>query len=162
MNIQPSWHNRWSTAPPRAPDANSRGSSGSRSPARIGGTALVYASPARSNQRVTFLAQQSYYAELLESGVKIHLYQPHFLHAKHLSIDDKVALIGSSNIDIRSFALNAEINLVIYDPEVVGELRAIQERYFADSDLVSAEAWAERPIVTRTIQNVARLADSLL
>jgi cardiolipin synthase len=58
--------------------------------------------PAKSNLFVTNLAQQSYYTELLESGVKVHLYRPNFLHAKHLSVDDEVILIGSSNIDIRT------------------------------------------------------------
>ncbi len=118
--------------------------------------------PARSNQRLTFLAQQSYYAELLESGIKIHLYRPHFLHAKHLSIDDDVALVGSSNIDIRSFALNAEVSLLVYDPAVVAQLRAIQERYFANSDELTREAWDQRSVLRRTLQNIARLADSLL
>jgi cardiolipin synthase len=115
-----------------------------------------------SNQRVTRLAQCSYYEDLLESGVKIHLYRPRFLHAKHLTIDDEIALVGSTNIDIRSFALNAEINLLVYDAEVAAKLREIQERYFAESELLSLETWRRRPLVQRTIQNVARLADSLL
>ena len=58
------------------------------------------------------LAQKSYYPQLLEAGVKVHLYQKNFLRAKHLSIDDSVALIGSSNLDIRSFMLNEEISLL--------------------------------------------------
>jgi cardiolipin synthase len=118
--------------------------------------------PARSNQFVTNLAQQSFYDELLESGVKIHLYRPHFLHAKHLSIDDDVALIGSSNIDIRSFALNAEVSLLVYDAQVMNQIRAIHERYFANSDVLTREVWDERSVIARTSQNIARLADSLL
>ena len=118
--------------------------------------------PARSNQLVTNLAQQSYYDELLAAGVAVHLYAPHFLHAKHLSIDDEVALVGSSNIDIRSFALNAEVTLLMYDPEVVANLRQIQERYFAHSELLTKESWGRRSLLRRTGQNVARLADSLL
>src|SRR5262249_48722881 len=51
------------------------------------------------------LAQESYYEELLEAGVQVHLYRKNFLHAKHLSVDNAVAVIGSSNLDIRSFAL---------------------------------------------------------
>ena len=115
-----------------------------------------------ANQPVTQLAQQSYYDALLEAGVKIHLYRPHFLHAKHLSVDDDVALIGSTNIDIRSFALNAEINILFYDPAVVGELRTIQEKYFADSDLLTTAEWSRRPLFLKVAQNTARLADSLL
>ena len=118
--------------------------------------------PARSNQFVTNLAQQSYYDELLEAGVKIHLYRPHFLHAKHLSIDDDVVLVGSSNIDIRSFALNAEVSLLVYDAAVMNQLRAIHDRYFANSDLLTREVWEQRSVIARTSQNIARLADSLL
>jgi cardiolipin synthase A/B len=115
-----------------------------------------------ANQMVTQLAQRSYYDDLLTAGVIIHLYQPKFLHAKHLSIDDHIVLIGSTNIDIRSFALNAEVNVLIYDEKVAGELRRVQEKYFAESRLLKAEDWARRRPSTRVIQNVARLADSLL
>lgn len=115
-----------------------------------------------ANQRVTQLAQRSYYEELLASGVIIHLYQPRFLHAKHLSIDDHLVLIGSTNIDIRSFALNAEVNVLIYDSKVAAELQRVQEAYFAASHLLKPEEWAQRPLRTRVAQNVARLLDSLL
>jgi cardiolipin synthase len=115
-----------------------------------------------SNQRLTALAQKSYYEELLADGVEIHLYEPRFLHAKHLTIDDEIALVGSANLDIRSFALNAEINLVIYDRTVVAGLRQIQERYFAHSHQLTLEEARARSPFKRTLQSVARLADSLL
>src|SRR5262249_6710679 len=63
----------------------------------------------RGDHFIVSLAQQSYYEELLEAGVQIHLYRKNCLHAKHLSVDSAVAVIGSSNLDIRSFALNAEV-----------------------------------------------------
>jgi cardiolipin synthase len=84
------------------------------------------------------------------------------LHAKYLTIDSDVAHIGSANIDIRSFALNAEIGILIYDAKVVAELRRIQEGYFAHSALLTAEEWGRRPLASRTMQGVARLADSFL
>lgn len=115
-----------------------------------------------ANQMITQLAQRSYYEELLAAGVKIHLYQPHFLHAKHFTIDDDVVLVGSTNIDIRSFALNAEVNMLVYDPEVAARVRALQEKYFANSVEVNAEEWRKRPLSVRTIHSIARLADSLL
>ncbi len=114
------------------------------------------------NHRVTQAAQRSFYDELLEAGVRIHLYQPRFLHAKHLSIDNDIVLIGSTNIDIRSFALNAEFNLLIYDRQVVANLREIQERYFANSRQLTCEEWQRRHWLTRPLQRIARLADSLL
>jgi cardiolipin synthase len=115
-----------------------------------------------ANQRVTQLAQRSYYGELLEAGVKIYLYQPHFLHAKHISVDRDIVLLGSSNIDIRSFALNSEVNMVVYDAGLAAKLKVVQERYFANSRLLTTEEWEARPGLTRTAQNIARLADSLL
>src|SRR5262249_43100295 len=82
---------------------------------------------------VVSLAQRSYYEELLEAGVQIHPYRTNFLHAKHVSIDDSVALIGTSNLDIRSFVLNAEVMLVIYDHGVAARRAAEQEPDFAHS-----------------------------
>lgn len=115
-----------------------------------------------SNKPIVHLAQQSYYDELLEAGARIHLYHGNFLHAKHATIDDSIALVGSSNLDIRSFELNNEVGVLIYDPAVVAQLRAIQERYFAASEEVLLERWSRRNIALRAAQNVARLADTLL
>ena len=81
-----------------------------------------------ADQVLVSLAQRSYYQELLESGVRIHLYKERFLHAKHMSIDSDIALIGSSNMDIRSFQLNNEISLLLYDSGVTSLLAAEQQR----------------------------------
>lgn len=115
-----------------------------------------------ANQRLTQLAQRSYYDDLLTAGVRVHLYRPRFLHAKHLSVDDSIAVIGSSNIDIRSFALNAEVSLILYDVSLVAALRRIQERYLAESDALDLEGWRARPLIPRVAQSLARLADSVL
>jgi cardiolipin synthase A/B len=115
-----------------------------------------------ANQLISQLAQRSYYEDLFDAGISLHLYRPRFLHAKHLTIDDHIALIGSTNMDIRSFALNAEINLLIYDQEVVRQLRAVQERYFSESELLSASVWRARALSAKVIENTARLMDSFL
>lgn len=116
----------------------------------------------RIDQRFTQAAQEAYFGVLLDSGVQIHLYRPAFLHAKHVTIDDEVAMVGSTNMDIRSFALNAEAALVIYDRDVVARMRRIQQRYLANSETVVRAVWQRRPLHTRTWQNLCRLADSLL
>jgi cardiolipin synthase len=126
------------------------------------GMAVHLVVSSHANQTLTQLAQRSFYDELLEAGVNIHLYQPSFLHAKYLTIDSDVALIGSANIDIRSFALNAEIGILFYDVKVVERLRLIQEGYFAHSVLLTVEEWSRRPLAARTLQGIARLADSFL
>jgi cardiolipin synthase A/B len=114
------------------------------------------------NQTLTQFAQRSYYDELLADGVHVHLYRPRFLHAKHFSIDDSIALIGSTNIDIRSFALNAEVSLIVYAPAVAAQLRKLQETYLEQSDELDLASWRQRPLLQRTLQNLARLADSVL
>jgi cardiolipin synthase A/B len=107
------------------------------------------------------LAQKSYYEELLEAGVHIHLYRRNFLHAKHLSIDDAVAMIGTSNLDIRSFVLNAELMLMIYDPAPVAQLRTEQERCYANCRLLTPGSWKLRSFGAKLAQNMARLLSPL-
>jgi len=116
----------------------------------------------RSNKPIVQLAQESNYQDLLDAGVKIHRYYGNFLHAKHATIDADVALIGSSNLDNRSFALNNEVSVLIYDAAVVAELASIQARYIAASHPVDAAQWARRGLMRRTLQNMARLTDTLI
>ncbi len=130
--------------------------------AALSGVEVTLILSARNNQRLTAWAQESYYGELLEAGVGIALHAPHFLHAKHLSVDDEVALIGSINLDIRSFALNAEIGLLSYCPHIVARLRAIEEDYLRDAQRVDMQAWRRRPAWRRSRDGIARLADSLM
>jgi cardiolipin synthase len=118
--------------------------------------------PRQADQWLVRLAQESFYEELLASDVKIHLYRPRFLHAKHISVDDDIAVIGSSNIDMRSFTLNEEAMVVFYDRGVVRDLRTIQERYFRDSDLLDQDVWRRRRPLLQTAQQLARLVDSVL
>jgi cardiolipin synthase len=115
-----------------------------------------------ANQLITQFAQRSYYEDLMDAGIEIHLYRPHFLHAKLLTIDDHIALVGSTNMDIRSFALNAEINLLIYDRQVVKHLKKIQEDYFANSERLTLEIWHKRSVLAKIAQNTGRLMDSFL
>ena len=130
--------------------------------AALSGVDVQLVLSATNNQTLTAWAQQSYYEELLACGVKIALYRPHFLHAKHLTVDDDIALVGSINLDIRSFALNAEIGLVCYGPDVVSRIRAVEADYLAHADTVDAAAWRARPGWQRSREGIARLADSLM
>jgi cardiolipin synthase len=114
------------------------------------------------DQWLVGFAQQSYYEALLAAGITIHLYERRFLHAKHVSIDEEVVLIGSSNMDIRSFMLNSEVSLIAYDCGVCAELRKVQERYFAGSQTLTLADWQRRGVFQRVLQNVARLFDSIL
>lgn len=117
---------------------------------------------ASNNQRLTAAAQRSWYEDLLDAGVRIALYRPHFLHAKHLRVDDDIALIGSINLDIRSFALNAEVGLLCYDAGIAARLRAIEDSCLADADEPTLAQWRRRPAWQRSVEGIARLADSFM
>jgi cardiolipin synthase len=116
-----------------------------------------------ADQFLVSRAQRSYYEELLEAGVRIRLFDPPvLLHSKTISIDDSVAVIGSSNMDIRSFLLNLEITLVLYDRAAVAQLRAIETAYLARSTPVELEDWRRRPFAEKFVQNTMRLMSALL
>ena len=107
-------------------------------------------------------AQGSYYEELLKAGVNIYRYRaPVILHSKSISIDDDIAVIGSSNMDIRSFQLNLEITLVCYDTQVVADVRKLEEEYLSCSRQLSLETWQARPLTTKLFDNLARLTSAL-
>jgi cardiolipin synthase len=82
------------------------------------------------DQFMVWHAQRSYYTALLEAGVRIHLYPaPAVLRSKHFSIDDDVAVIGSSNMDMRSFALNYEVSLMLTGRDIVERFREVEDTY---------------------------------
>jgi cardiolipin synthase A/B len=130
--------------------------------AALHGVAVHLVVSEKGDHPIVSLAQESYYEELLEAGVMIHRYWKNFLHAKHLSIDDSIALIGSSNLDIRSFALNAEVMLMIYDSGTVARLAAEQDRCLAGCQQLTLEMWQQRSFGRKLAQNLARLLSPLL
>lgn len=126
------------------------------------GVTVILIVDAESNKPLVQLAQQSYYDGMLKAGVVIRRHSGSFLHAKHMSVDDDVALIGSSNLDIRSFALNAEVSVLIYDRAVVAQLKKVQDSYLQHTDQVTLEERRALPLPRRAMENLARLTDSLL
>ena len=107
-------------------------------------------------------AQRSYYEELLRAGVKIYLYNfPKLLHSKFIMIDDDAALIGSSNMDIRSFELDHELTLLAYDEQLVATLDGITANYIKNAQLMSLQEWLKRPRRKQMIDNIARLTSTL-
>lgn len=103
-------------------------------------------------------AQRSYYEELLEVGAEIYLYnEPVFLHTKQILIDDDVAIVGSSNLDIRSFQLDLEVSTILYDTEVVKKLERTESEYLKTSKRVTMKAWQARPLRLKMLDRIARL-----
>ena len=107
-------------------------------------------------------AQRSYYRNLLEAGVKIWLYPgPYILHSKHLSIDDDVAVIGSSNMDIRSFSLNSEMMLLVRGASFVEQMREVEQGYRDAGRQLTLEEWNKEPGSATFLDGVARLTSAL-
>ena len=107
-------------------------------------------------------AQRSYYGMLLEAGVKIYLYpKPTVLHAKHFTVDGEISVIGSSNMDMRSFALDYEIMLLGFGASLAEDLAVIQDGYRSASRLLTLEDWKKEPWYRRYVDNVMRLTSDL-
>lgn len=107
-------------------------------------------------------AQRSYYMQLIDAGVTIHLHNaPLLLHSKHMTIDDDIAIIGSSNMDVRSFELNYECSLAVYDTKVVRQLHKIQKRNISESYVLTKQLWQKRGVWAQLLDSVARLTSAL-
>ena len=114
------------------------------------------------DQFMVFHAQHSYYSELLSAGVKIYLYPaPYILHAKHFTIDDEVAVIGSSNMDMRSFGLNLEVSLMVRGESFVNDMRAVEDEYRLKSRELTLDEWMTQPLRSTVLDNLARLSSAL-
>ena len=114
------------------------------------------------DQAIVYHAQRSYYEALLRAGVKIWMYRkPFILHTKSLTIDDEVAIIGSSNMDMRSFGLNMEISLLVRGEEFVREMRDVEDRYRSLSRELTLEEWEKQPLRSTVLDNLARLTSAL-
>lgn len=114
------------------------------------------------DQPVVYHAQRSYYEELLKSGVRIWLYgAPTVLHPKHFAIDDQVAVIGSSNMDMRSFSLNLEVSVMVRGESFVNELRTLEQEYRENSRELHLDDWLARPFRSQVLDNLARLTSTV-
>ena len=108
------------------------------------------------------LASRSYVAQALEAGVKVYFYNGGYLHAKTIVSDDEIVTIGSTNLDVRSFEQDFEINAFIYDSNLAVQMKEIFLRDQDDCSWVTAEQWAYRPKLEKVKESVARLFSPLL
>lgn len=107
-------------------------------------------------------AQRSFYEMLLRAGVRLFLYKsPILLHSKFMTIDDDLAVIGSSNMDMRSFLLDLEVTLIAYDKKTVKGLIAVENSYLKRSQQIHLESWQKRPRHKVLLDNIARLTSAL-
>jgi cardiolipin synthase len=118
--------------------------------------------PENPDHLFTAAAGRAHYQELLNAGIRIHLYHAGLLHAKTTTVDDAFSLFGSANLDVRSFSLNFELSLMLYGQEVTHRLRAIQKNYLSDSTPLEEAKWARRPIVAQYADRAISLLSPLL
>ncbi|TDW97232.1 phospholipase D-like domain-containing protein [Dinghuibacter silviterrae] len=130
--------------------------------AALGGLDVRMLVPFHSDSWIVNKAASAYYEDLLNCGVKIYRYQKGFVHAKTIVVDDSLAMVGSANMDNRSFELNFETNALVYDQGVAVQLK---EQFLADlddSDRLDAARWGRRRGFTRFQESVARLLSGIL
>lgn len=122
----------------------------------------LYASE-RGDQFMVQHAQQSYYDALLDAGVHIHLYRaPTILHTKLMVVDNQLAVIGSSNMDMRSFFLDFEVSLFAVDPEMISRLQSVLQDYRDNSFELMLSEWRKRSLWVRYTDNVMRLTSAVM
>ena len=115
-------------------------------------TTIVF--PSRNDSWIVGAASRSYYADLLAAGVKIYEYEGGLLHTKSLTLDGEVTLIGSANLDRRSFELNYENNILFHDHALTGVMRERQQDYITRSHPVTQEEVAAWPMSRRLWNNL--------
>jgi cardiolipin synthase len=118
--------------------------------------------PKKTDSKLTDAASNSFFAQLLEAGAEVYLYKKGLLHSKTIVIDSSIGIIGTANMDHRSFELNFEVNAIVYDEAVAKEMR---ETFFLDlesADQINKEAWLKRPWNRRLPEKIARLFSPVL
>lgn len=118
--------------------------------------------PEKNDSRLVQYASRAHYHELARTGVRIMLFHGGLLHSKTITVDRKFALFGSVNLDMRSFWLNFEATLFVYDKHFTDKIRTIQARYEDQSTEVDEHEVDRRPVINRFKENVALLIGPLL
>ncbi|MBZ4188584.1 cardiolipin synthase [Niabella beijingensis] len=118
--------------------------------------------PGISDSLLVNTAANSYYATLLAAGVEVYRYKKGFVHAKTLVSDRNLAMVGTANMDHRSFDLNFEVNAVVYDMGIAEQLARAFERDLLDAERIDAAEWLQRPLYIRLFEKTCRLLSPLL
>jgi cardiolipin synthase len=123
-------------------------------------TTIIF--PARNDSWQVAAASHSYYLELLQAGVNIHEYVGGLLHTKSMTVDDDITLIGSANMDRRSFDLNYENNILFCDAALTSAVRERQEQYLASSNPVHLRDTLAWPVWRRFWNNLLGMLGPVL
>jgi cardiolipin synthase len=126
------------------------------------GVKVVLIVPKHVDSLLVRYASSAFEGDLLEAGVRIALFGDGLLHTKSVTVDRSHSLFGSVNLDPRSFRLNFEILLAIYDREFTNRLYELQQHYIDRSDLMDLATYRARPRLRQAAENFARLLGPLL
>lgn len=118
--------------------------------------------PGISDSKMVDAAARAYYTEILQHGAEIYLYNKGFVHAKTMVVDDDLAIIGSANMDYRSFDLNFEVNAMLYSSKIAGQLITAFEEDVSYSTRIDAAAWLARPRRFHLWEKLVRLLSPFL
>jgi cardiolipin synthase len=118
--------------------------------------------PERNDSRLVHYTCRSYFDDMLSAGIQIFEFRGGLLHTKSVVVDRQVALFGSVNLDFRSFWLDFEVTLGVYDRDFAQRLLALQGKYIQNAAAVDPKVWRKRPPRERFLENLARLASPLL
>ena len=118
--------------------------------------------PGKSDSKMVNAAASAYYTELLHYDAKIYKYNKGFVHAKTMVIDDDLAIIGSANMDFRSFDLNFEVNAMVYSKKIATQLAAAFENDLKDAEQIDAKIWLNRPKYIHLWEKIVRLLSPFL
>jgi cardiolipin synthase len=118
--------------------------------------------PMKSDSRFSDASTSSYMGQILEAGVRVFRYKDGFIHSKAIVIDDFISIIGSTNMDERSFEQNFEANAFIYDPKTSETLRDLFITDIRHCEELTLETWSARKHKQKLKESVARLFSPLL
>lgn len=118
--------------------------------------------PARNDSREVAAASRSYYADLLQAGVDIREYVGGLLHSKTVTLDGEIVLVGSANMDRRSFDLNFENNILVYDTRLTQAVRTRQQSYIDSAVKVTIEEVESWPLSRRLWNNSIAMLGPIL
>jgi len=126
------------------------------------GVAVTIIVPEKNDSKLVHYASLAMFEDLIRAGVNIMLFSEGLLHSKTITVDNDFCLFGSVNLDMRSFWLNFEMTLFIYNQEFTGRLRDLQQQYIAGSNQVDHDTFQHRSFVQRFKENTALLVGPLL
>lgn len=118
--------------------------------------------PKRVDSIMARHAGESTFSDLMGAGIAVYRFTGGMLHTKLVQIDDQLTLIGTANVDMRSFYLNLEMTLCVYDTEFTAKTNLLVEQYIQNSETLDPEKWKNRGPVLRWKENILRLASPLL